>query len=411
MALKDILKFQLKKVNPFQGLVIDADTWRDAHNYHHDQQRLHTLIFHNTGIIEGLEVTASNPPDLSINIHPGVAVDPEGNIIIVPQEQNYKIQTREKRLIHLIIQFREIPTEPYQPPEGGQPTRLIEAYRIQERDKLPDEPYLELARIDFDPAVETIKDSKPSGNPGKNEINLNFRQTASVIAPEKPVTVAEKTPPPQPTPAPVKEVPIVKAKEKINIGCMVLGEADKDLHINGLRNLIKAVNRQEEYELNLEENITLDKNVNKYTLIYMTGNGSFELNEEQQTALKGYLQSGGVIFGEGCSEGGEESPSKGSKEFGLAFNKLASGLNCKLEIVKRDNPLLSIDYVFSGVPDGAGQAMLLEGKGMIYSGSDYGCAWQGGYQEQPVSREVIRNSVEIGINIVSYAYGMKSKKR
>jgi len=76
MSLKDIIKFQLKRVNPFQGLVIDADIWRDAHNYHRDQQRLHVLTFHKTGIVEGLQVTANNPADLSVNIHPGTAIDP-----------------------------------------------------------------------------------------------------------------------------------------------------------------------------------------------------------------------------------------------------------------------------------------------------------------------------------------------
>ena len=140
MALKDIIKFQLKRVNPFQGLVIDADTWRDAHNYHRDQQRLHILAFHKIGINVGLEVTANTPPDVSVNIHPGMAIDPEGNVIIVSQTQRYRIQTREKGIIYLIIQFREIPSEPYQPPEGGQPTRILEAYRIEEREKLPTDP-------------------------------------------------------------------------------------------------------------------------------------------------------------------------------------------------------------------------------------------------------------------------------
>ena len=67
----DINKFQLKRVNPFQGLVIDADTWQDAHNYHRDQQRLHVLAFHDTGIVSGLEVTANNPPDLLLISIPG----------------------------------------------------------------------------------------------------------------------------------------------------------------------------------------------------------------------------------------------------------------------------------------------------------------------------------------------------
>jgi metal-dependent amidase/aminoacylase/carboxypeptidase family protein len=53
MKFDEILKFKLKRVNPFQGLVIDSDTWRDAHEYHRSQQRLHMLAFHNIGIIEG----------------------------------------------------------------------------------------------------------------------------------------------------------------------------------------------------------------------------------------------------------------------------------------------------------------------------------------------------------------------
>jgi hypothetical protein len=81
----DISKFQLKRVNPFQGLIIDADTWQDAHNYHRDQQRLHVLAFHQTGIISGLEVTANSPADTSVIINPGMAIDPDGNVIIVPQ--------------------------------------------------------------------------------------------------------------------------------------------------------------------------------------------------------------------------------------------------------------------------------------------------------------------------------------
>ena len=74
MTLEDLLKFQLKRVNPFQGLVIDADTWHDAHNYHREQLRLHYLAFHNVGIVDGLKVTANDPADLSVMIHPGVAI-------------------------------------------------------------------------------------------------------------------------------------------------------------------------------------------------------------------------------------------------------------------------------------------------------------------------------------------------
>ncbi|MBA7468471.1 hypothetical protein ES707_03722 [subsurface metagenome] len=405
MPLNDIIKFQLKRINPFQGLVIDADTWRDAHNYHRDQQRLHMLAFHKIGINEGLKVTANTPPDVSVNIHPGMAIDPEGNVIIVSQTQRYRIQTREKGIIYLIIQFREIPSEPYQPPEGGQPTRILEAYRIQEREKLPAEPYLELARIVFDPAEEAIKDARTPSNPGKNEINLSLRQevtaattalppAAPPVASKPAATAPEITSPPQKT---------------LTLGHAVMGEASKDLHRDGLQNLIREINQQANFVANLEGNIPLDKNINRCSMIYLTGNSRFELTTEQQTALSAFLQSGGVIFGEGCSEG--EAESRGAKEFGLAFNQLASLLKCKLEIVQRGHPLLSAAYVFSEVPQGAEPGILLEGGHMVYSGSDYGCAWQGGHQGHPLSREIIRSAIEMGANIVAYAQLTKAAGR
>jgi len=399
MALKDIIKFQLKRVNPFQGLVIDADTWRDAHSYHRDQQRLHMLAFHKIGIVEGLEVTANNPPDLSANIQPGMATDPEGNVIIVSQAQRYRIQTSKKGIIYLIIQFREVPSEPYQPPEGGQPTRILEAYRIQEREKLPNELYLELARIDFDPAEEAIKSAKVSSNPGKNEINSSFRQEVTSIA-AAPIVTPEKPLAPQKPAATPQEI-TSRSQETITLGHAVMGGASKDLHSDGLRNLIKEINQQANFVASFEENIPLDQNINRCAMIYLTGNSHFELTAEQQAILGAFLQSGGVIFGEGCSEG--ETESKAAREFGLAFNQLASQLKCKLEIVQRGHLLLSTVHVFANVPQGAEPGMLLEGSHMVYSGSDYGCAWQGGHQSNPLSREIIRGSIEIGANIVAYA--------
>jgi hypothetical protein len=176
----DFNKFQMKRINPFQGLVIDADTWQDAHSYHRNQQRLHVLAFHDTGIVSGLEVSAGNPPDSSININAGMAVDQDGNAIIVPQKQQYRLQTipNDKGTIFILIQFREIPGEPLQPPEGGQPTRILEAYRIQERVSLPAESYVELARIDFNPAQPVIKDAVNVSKPGINEIDLRYRKNA-----------------------------------------------------------------------------------------------------------------------------------------------------------------------------------------------------------------------------------------
>ena len=89
MELNDVINFQLKRENPFEGLVIDADLWQDAHKYHRDQQRLHVLAFHQVGIAGGLQVTANDPANQSVTIHPGMGIDPEGNVILVSQAQRY----------------------------------------------------------------------------------------------------------------------------------------------------------------------------------------------------------------------------------------------------------------------------------------------------------------------------------
>ncbi|MBN1190794.1 MAG: DUF4159 domain-containing protein [Dehalococcoidales bacterium] len=401
----EINKFQLKRVNPFQGLVIDADIWQDAHNYHRDQQRLHVLAFHDTGIVSGLEVTAGNPPDYSVNINPGIAVDPDGNIIIVPQPQHYRLQTpSDKGTIYLIIQFREIPGEPYQPPEGGQPTRILEAYRIQEREFLPSEAFVELARIEFDPSQSNIRNAKNPAGPAVNEIDLRSRKNARQITPAEKQTVSI----PSPAPAPVTTSPAVK--ENIFIGHVVLGEAGGDMHLGGLRNVARDFSRRSGDTVIVEERIKTDRSLKKYSLLYLTGKGPFELTADQQSAMKEYLRSDGVIFGDGCSfsDGGNET--RGAREFGLAFNRWAGRLDCKLEMVTRDHPILTSDCMFSEVPAGCEPAILLEGGNMICSSSDYGCAWTGGYKDKPLSREVIRSAFEIAGNIIVYALRAKSKK-
>jgi len=219
-------------------------------------------------------------------------------------------------------------------------------------------------------------------------------------------------PPPVTPEKPAATAPEITSRptETITLGHAVLGGASKDLHREGLKNLIREINRQANFVANLQENIPLvDKNINRCTLLYLTGNSPFELTTEQQAALSTFLQSDGVIFGEGCPEG--EPESKGAKEFGLAFNQLASQLKCKLEMVQRGHPLLSAVHVFSDVPQGAEPVMLLEGGHMVYSGSDYGCAWQGGHQGHPLSREIIQSSIEMGANIVAYAQMTKAAGR
>ena len=393
MKLKDILSFQFKRVNPFPGLAIDADTWRDAHNYSRDQQRLHNLLFHQPGIIEGLKVTQIDPQDFSVNILPGAAMDPMGNLLIVHNDYHYQIQCREKKTIFLIIQYREVLEGPYQPAEGGQPTRIMDGYRIQERETLPDEPYLELARLELDPSDKIIRNAANNNRPGKNEINLNFR--LELVAPSAQANISE------PAAAPVK---VYGPKRPIIVGYLAADQAKDELHLHGLRNLIREMELRYNWAAELEENVPLDKGIEKYDLVYLTGGEKFNLNEKQVSALKSFLNSKGILLAEDCCETGKNlHPQKVGPVYDVLINKF----KLKLKPLADDSPLLSKINVFSTVPQGMKLGIFLNGESVIYTNNDYGCAWQGGHKGSPLSREAIRNAFEMGLNIIDYAYRRK----
>ena len=394
MNFKDILSFEFKRVNPFPGLAIDADTWRDAHNYNRDQQRLHNLMFHNIGIVTGLEVTENDPPDMSVNIQPGAAIDPEGNTIIVRNIYHYQIQNRDKETIYLIIQFREILEGPYQPPEGGQPTRIVDGYRIQERDNLPEEPHLELARIELDPKEGVIRSSSNRLHPTTNEIDLNYRKEASQApAQTKPESTTE--------PAPDTTV----SRKEIHIGQVNTNGTNDGLNLHGLRNMARELELHYNWSVELEENVGLDDNIKRFTILYMAGGKNFSLSEEQYAALEGFLRSNGVLFAEDC---GEDMPA-GTKrnKNGPVYDEIVNKFHVELQNVEQDDMLLSNVNVFSEIPQGTKSGIFIKKDNIIYSNNDYGCAWQGGYKGNPISRDAIRSAFEMGANIADYAYQMK----
>jgi hypothetical protein len=394
LDIKDIISFQMKRVNPFSGLAIDADTWRDAHNYHRDQQRLHNILFHEYGIILGLEVTANDPPDYSVNISPGAAMDPQGNIIIVRNIYHYQIQNRDKKTIFLIIQFREILDGPYQPPEGGQPTRIIDGYRIQERDNLPDEPFLELARIEFDPDGKAINIAIDKTKPLANEINLRFRREVNVISRSKsPENITGEI------------LKSGKTNRMISIGYALVDGARSEQHICGLRNLSREVEMRYNWMVNFEENVNLDKNISKYNILYLTGDENFRLSQEQTSVIETFLNSKGLLIAEDCSEG--ETKRSRSRKSNPVYHEIIKKLNPSFKPVIAGNDLLSNINVFSEVPCGIKSGVFLKEENLIYTDNDYGCAWQGGHRGSPITRETIRDAFEIGTNICEYAYQNK----
>ncbi len=76
MDNKDLLQeFPAKRIKPVDGLAVTAKVWEEAHEYHRQRQRFHAMLNHGAGVVTGLEVIASDPPDTAVYVQPGIALD------------------------------------------------------------------------------------------------------------------------------------------------------------------------------------------------------------------------------------------------------------------------------------------------------------------------------------------------
>src|SRR5690606_6939207 len=90
--------FPHKRIRAVDGMAVTAEVWEEAHDYHRQLNRLHTVLHHGAGIVTGLEVIASDPPDNSVYLLPGLAVDSVGQTIVVPEPRAYDLGNAEGRL-------------------------------------------------------------------------------------------------------------------------------------------------------------------------------------------------------------------------------------------------------------------------------------------------------------------------
>jgi len=371
MPLEDYLKSQRRRVNPFKGLVIDVPTWADAHSYHRDQQRLHSISMHRCGIVAGLEVVAWNPSDNSVVIYPGIAVDPDGNVIVVSEVQRFHIRTEESGTAYIVVEYSEIPQEMTQSLDGekAEPRYIMEAYRLGEQRQTPTRPFMELARVAVAGEKAVIRDAQNPLNPGPNEIDGRHRLMAGPW-------------------------------QRGQIAIALLDEPSSLHHQDGVLNLVQAISHTTDYRTYFKGAIGLSEEIRDCDLLCVCGSGELSLTQVQETVLSNFLNRGGVLLAETCHEEGQEA-----KAFSQAFAALAQRLGRSPRSVARGHPLLKIHHVFAATPAGlAGPAMLMEDQGMVYSDGDFGCIWAGGKGDKPVPREAIREALELGVNIAVYAH-------
>jgi hypothetical protein len=418
--------FEFRRINPFHGLMIDGAVWRDAHEYHRDQLRLHHLALHGWGILQGLDVSVGDEENILL-IEPGIAIDPAGTFIIVGQRLSYHLTSRDPGTKYLVIQFRDVPSGPNQPGVDGvgQPTRLLEAYRIEERDDLPVDPYLELARFEWD-ARGPIRAPRNQERPERNELDIRSRIALGsgevVLRPSVELTEAQPAPrtAAQEEAAVAGSVPSVASTEAdgvpptaqpaaspgirpLQLAVAAHGGDGWDRHTAGIRLFARQFRTAAGQGAEIVPSLS-PAQAEQADILYLVGQSAVNIAARDLTGIRRLLDKGGVVVGEGCADGPKGDA--GAREFALAYSELADKLGRRLTKIDRGHALLLAEHVFAEPPvGGRSSQVVLEDNGMVYSDADYGCAWEGGASQQLLPRAAIRDAVEFGVNIAVYRNG------
>jgi hypothetical protein len=360
----------LKRLKPVDGMAVTAQVWDEAHDYHFQQQRLHDLLLHGSGIVSGLNVVASDPPDSAVNIYPGIAIDANGNMIVVTEPVAFHFGPAQG-LLYLVISYEE--SRPEQQSTGG-PLYINAQFGIETVATPPRPPYIELARIQRAKDGQ-INQAVQADFPAVNEIDLRFR-------PQKDSSMIEQ--------APFARVAVCYADKMVH--------ADRGHGWGSLAQQLRRMGRR----VNVDDNVTVDAGLQKYDLVVLVAQGAFQVSREEMNLLYAYIHGGGTVLMEGClrEHGDGNSPAQ------ALFFDLANSFGITMGEIGPDHPLMSNANLFAVSPVGFetnDHAGLWVGDGLIISGKDYGCLWLGSRRDRPASREEIRAALEWGENLVDFA--------
>jgi hypothetical protein len=371
-----LTRFPRRRISPLDGMAVTADIWREAHDYHLAQQRLLTLSLHGAGIVTGLEVIASDPPSQRIYILPGIAIDPDGNMIVLPEPVAYDLSGLRDGKLHILITYEESRPQPLNGKYGDQPFYIHTGYNIEAVMDSVESPQIEIARIDLN-AGSVVRNAANSLRPAANEIDMRRRLEIGPMA-----------------------------RQSVSVGVAYLSRMGNS-HGRGLLNLARAASQQGTLSVGVDDGVDLAQDLAGYTLIALVAKDRFQLDVSVVNALFNFTRNGGTLFIESCHREGSTSPASDP-----VFTDLLGSFGARPATVGAGHELLQNPHLFSHPPLGyetSGTPALRESAGIIFSSYDYGCLWAGDQRSGPADRETIRSAVEWGQNLIHYA--MRRRQR
>ena len=362
-------RYPQKYILPYDGMAINAGVWIEAHNYHNQLQNAHQLFLHGAGIVAGLEVVASDPPDHIVFVLPGVAIDSRGQMIILAHPVAYDLGERMSGKLHLYLLHREIKVQADQQAESNLPAYMQNEFVIVARAEVLDVPHVELARIFREDGKAPICDADDAFAPQKNAIDLRYRQS---ICP----------------PAPAQ----------VQAGVCYLGKSvhagENRAYDRALIHLAQPLAAAAPYRLIVENNVPLNQAIFDCGLVYLVVGAGARLDAAQAEVIGNYLQEGGKLLVEFSEAAKEEAVKAFFQPLGVTLRKIVP-----------PHPLFEFPHLFLAPPQGSvpgdAPALWYSETGILCSTPGCGAIWSGAIQP-PVTRECVREMVEWGVNLLNY---------
>ena len=361
----------LYRLNVRDNLAINAERWLLAHNYHRQRQSLNYQSLCEPGIVHGLGVKVIEAPAQSrfkdgrwLAVQSGVAIDNQGNFIIVGAEQDrtYRLALpapqQAPTTVYLIVKY--VDPDTLELPE--QKERVPEQFRIDETTQLPN-PNLgevELCRIHL--AVGEIRLETPVNplRPQTGQPNLRHRMAAKM-----------------------------RSQHYLRIGLLRPQPNVVQQNFSHLAAALPAF--YPTLQANIEP-IESFSALSVYGLIYLQLNQLSALGRVAQQALQQYVAKGGTLLFEG------QTPDEISR-LSTELSQLWPQSN--LQPVDPLHELVTQPFLFGRLPTvNQGEIMLYQGDGLILTSPPLSSAWG----DRQIARSDIRSAQELGANLLQFAW-------
>jgi hypothetical protein len=260
--------------------------------------------------------------------------------------------------------------------QEGAPLYINAEFGLEAVSQLPDGPVVELARMWRSKRGAVVRDAAQPAAPAADEIDLRFRHVIGG-----------------------------RPAEAFHLAVVHVGGTG-GRHGAGAAFLARAL-RSTGQPAWADDNVPLAGDLSRYALVYLVGHNGFQLTTDEMTSLYNYVQAGGTLFAESCRR---EAAAASAAD--TALNELFSSIGVKLDNVSTGHSLLVEPNLFAAPPAGFetdGLPIVRAGEGVVWSGADYGCLWQGERRSGAAGRDAIRTAHEWGGNILALAVARRRR--